>query len=194
MYEQVDSDFQVRTGFAPHGSEHRTARAVALPAPSLGLECRAVRALPPTFSKLLLGCCVGAGGEASAEGASDEGDGTAASGVRLLCAYIAAEMPSWDEVYAAEGTEAWLFDTGSQLAVVGSTGSTWVLAQAGYDALDADEGVAAPVSFQPIAQADEHLLAVFYNGSSIYKTVEGSMAWRARRARSFRGRSRITRT
>lgn len=112
-------------------------------------------------------------GEGSDGSAASSGDGSAA-GMVLLKANLASEEPAWTQVHAVEGSQGWLFDVGDQLAIMSATETTWTLAQTDYGALE-DEGASAASSvFQPIAQADEQLLAAFYDGKNIYTTVRGA--------------------
>ena len=112
-------------------------------------------------------------GEGSDGSAASSGDGSAA-GMVLLKANLASEEPAWTQVYAVEGSHGWLFDVGDQLAIMSATETTWTLAQTDYGALEDEGASAASSAFQPIAQADEQLLAAFYDGKNIYTTVRGA--------------------
>ena len=111
-------------------------------------------------------------GEGSDGSAASSGDGSAA-GMVLLKANLASEEPAWTQVHAVEGSHGWLFDVGDQLAIMSATETTWTLAQTDYGALEDEGASAASPVFQPIARADEQLLAAFYDGKNIYTTVKG---------------------
>lgn len=113
----------------------------------------------------------GEGAEPDTSDGVAEGDEESATGVRVLSASVGDTDPQWAEAFAVEGVRAWLFDTGDQLALVSAEDGTWMLSQARFDALGSESGPSS--SFQLVAQADEQLCSVFYDGSCMYKTVEG---------------------